>query len=513
MSIYISFGLDARSLDSPSVNEENVYQNLFKKCIRFLYSTKDFSMFFSFTANQLQFLKKKHPEFIDLCQELISRNQIEILGGGAYNPIFPLLFPVDRKGQIDELSTQIHKLFGKRPRGMSLYESCWDPSILPSIKSCGIDYLLLDSSLFSKKSLSYIPSGMTVLDKSLDILPLYEHCAPKTTIVPEVYLETLFQNVKNTSSEYHKYIQDRFIHINILQNEITSLLEANYFEKLISIAKETYNDEIQFVLPSLYRKKTQIRVPVHINHGIRKEIAEWITDVKEKKQSFTIYDFLQAHTQSRMLYNKMLYVASLVNQFHGDRARKNDAREKLWKAQSAKALLCNENGFFEDSYYRQYIYKSLAEAETIIRNTPQFTESISYFDYDGDGISDYIFRMTGYTAFVSCIGGSIRELSVSNGGSNYADNLGRRAQYDGYFDDYYRGLFVDHVFSPSLIKIYLKNKNVKSGIFPNLKYDEKSFSAKNKEVTLFARAVIPETNQILRIQKKYTDSMPCMQNT
>ncbi|MBQ9630766.1 MAG: hypothetical protein IJR49_04190, partial [Treponema sp.] len=158
MNLYISFGLDTRSLDSPFINQEGMYQNLYKKCARFLFANKDFPMFFSFTENQLQFFKKRHPEFIEVYQKLILRNQIEILGGGAHNPIFPLLFPLDRKGQIDELSTQIHQLFGKRPRGMSLYESCWDAALLPSIKSCGMDYLLLDSSLLQSKNISYIPN-------------------------------------------------------------------------------------------------------------------------------------------------------------------------------------------------------------------------------------------------------------------------------------------------------------------------------------------------------------------
>ncbi|MGL4986643.1 MAG: hypothetical protein ACRC5H_05825, partial [Treponemataceae bacterium] len=124
------------------------YKNIYKKLMPFLYENPHIECMFFFTGEQLQWFEKKHPEFLNLVEELVARKQIEILGGGFYNPLFPLLPPIDRVGQIELLTTQIRKLFGKRPRGIVLHESAWDSLLIPTLKTCGFDYVLLDSNLF-----------------------------------------------------------------------------------------------------------------------------------------------------------------------------------------------------------------------------------------------------------------------------------------------------------------------------------------------------------------------------
>jgi 4-alpha-glucanotransferase len=37
----------------------------------------------------LEWLQEEHPEFIDLLRVLVNRQQVEILGGGYYEPILP----------------------------------------------------------------------------------------------------------------------------------------------------------------------------------------------------------------------------------------------------------------------------------------------------------------------------------------------------------------------------------------------------------------------------------------
>ena len=62
----------------------------------------DFKIALSFNGVQLDFFQRKYPEFIDILRQLIAKKQLEILGGGYYDPVFPLLLPVDRAGQIEK---------------------------------------------------------------------------------------------------------------------------------------------------------------------------------------------------------------------------------------------------------------------------------------------------------------------------------------------------------------------------------------------------------------------------
>ena len=118
-SIYVSFNLKPFSSCSDSNDVfENNFQTVFKPLIQFLYSHPSFSFSFAFSGRQIQFFKKRKNEFIAILRELVERNQVEIFGGGYYEPLLPLLYPVDRNGQIDLLSAEIRQTFGKRPRGI-----------------------------------------------------------------------------------------------------------------------------------------------------------------------------------------------------------------------------------------------------------------------------------------------------------------------------------------------------------------------------------------------------------
>ncbi|HNR81663.1 MAG TPA: hypothetical protein PKK37_04460, partial [Candidatus Pacearchaeota archaeon] len=46
----------------------------------------------------LQWIEENHPEFILLLEEMSGRRQIELLGGGYYSPLFPILQLSDKVG-------------------------------------------------------------------------------------------------------------------------------------------------------------------------------------------------------------------------------------------------------------------------------------------------------------------------------------------------------------------------------------------------------------------------------
>ena len=140
---------------STSLTFEQQYQKIYKKLIAFLYQNPTAKFSFSFTGLQLEWFEKAHPEFLQILHELVARKQIEILGGGYYNPVFPLLSPVDRAGQIELLTVELRRITGKRPRGISVLSSVWDRSLIPCFQNCGMEWVQLDSSI--------IPENMIVV--------------------------------------------------------------------------------------------------------------------------------------------------------------------------------------------------------------------------------------------------------------------------------------------------------------------------------------------------------------
>ena len=99
LNVCLELSADISSGKDPVLLEEN-YQKVFKGTLTFLYSHPDCYLSIAFTGPQLDYYERKHPESIELLKDLLSRKQIEIIGGGYYAPIFPLIYPSDRAGQI-----------------------------------------------------------------------------------------------------------------------------------------------------------------------------------------------------------------------------------------------------------------------------------------------------------------------------------------------------------------------------------------------------------------------------
>ena len=509
-SVYFSFILNSSQLTSMQSDVfENDYQNVYKPLIKFLYKHSNVKMSFFFNGPQFQFFKRKHPEFIKILQELISTKQVEVLGGGFYDPVFPLLFPMDRTGQIDMLSSEIRSSTGKRPRGVTLSGSSWDLSLVTSFSTCGIEYVLLDESLFYKDKIVYIPFYMTDKGKGIDIIPVVNSCKPFSEVKPDDYLISTTNKINSMlkKSSLYKNLQEDVnpcVTLQFTHEEIKDLLDSKWLE---GFSEKCEDLNCVSITPYQYKKHCSERIPIFLSSGIDKNIAQWAIEPYSSVKSdlcriTTIYDFLQIYPQSRALYDRMLYVSLLVNQCHGDKIRKRAAREKLWEAQNCDGFICTSKGAFVNSSYRQRAYKYLIEAEKILRECCKFSESMTSFDYNGDGVKEYVCRMENYFAVVSPKGGTVKEFDVMKSSGNYADNLSRIQEFDGCDDGYERDLFVDHIFTPSEYENYLENKPCGNGIFSRVKYSELKISEQHREIQLFASALFNKKQKIY-LRKKY----------
>lgn len=508
--IYVCFSLKSFSTSLASVEEiENDYQNVYKPLAKFLYSHPEFSFTLSLSGTQLQYYKKKRNEIITILKQLIDRKQVELLGGGFYDPILPLLYPVDRNGQVDMLSAEIRQTLGKRPRGISLYADCWDSSLVNSLQTCGIEYILLDSSIINPDKRKYLQLIMSDLGKSIDILPYYDNLLPSPSESIKEFVQKLVKTVERTEKKdnYFQYKAARVVNLNISHELFLELLQNNWFENLSNYLMQN-DTRINLSTPIQYRKLDEIKLPVYVPAGINNSIAKWIgqafTEV-ERKQNYpvTVYDFMNTYPQSHDLYNRIMYVSMLVNQYKVDKMRKNAAREKLWQAQNGAGLLCTSKGTFSNSKYRQKSYKNLMEAEKILREGTGFKESVTCFDYDSDGFNEYVCRMQNYFSYITLYGGTIQELEILKNTGNYVDNLSRFIDYDGCTDDYKRGLFVDHVFTSDEFEKYKKGIPAGDGVFSKIRYSELKYIQNHHEVQLSANAIFTPTKQELYLRKKY----------
>lgn len=510
-SIYVSFNLKSvsTSMESNDVLDKN-YQAVYRPIIKFLYAHPDFPFSFSLSGNQIQFVKKRKNELITIFRELVDRKQVEVLGGGYFDPVLPLLYSVDRNGQIDMLSAEIRQTVGKRPRGISIFADCWDSSLVNNIHTCGIEYVLLNSSLVPENKRKYLPIIMSDLNKSVDIYPYYDAFIPSKDITPEEFVLGIEKTVERVEKKdpYFQLDVDRIININLNHESIIELTGSKWFDKLLTYLKANPDCRIKLTTPYEYSKLIKVKVPAYIPAGISSSVAKWIDtayteSTPKPKNQYTVYDFMDTYRSSHALYNRIMYISMLVNQYKSDKMRKKAAREKLWQAQNGTGLLCSDKGAFANSKYRQQCYKFLMEAEKILREDGKFKQSITCFDYDFDGINEYVCRMENYFAYISLISGAVQELEILKNTGNYADNLSRVLEYDGVTDDYERGIFIDHFFTEEQFNKYIQNQPAGDGVFSKIQYSELKYSQAHHEISLYAHALWKPTNQKVYLRKKY----------
>jgi 4-alpha-glucanotransferase len=101
-----------------------------------------------YTGPLLEWLRAERPDFIGQLRRLIARRQVEILGGGLYEPVLASLPERDRIGQLVRMADTVEATFGVRPAGAWLAERVWEPDLPTSLAATGYRWTILDDSHF-----------------------------------------------------------------------------------------------------------------------------------------------------------------------------------------------------------------------------------------------------------------------------------------------------------------------------------------------------------------------------
>jgi len=127
---------------------ERAYANSYRPFVELLRRHPSIRVGLHYSGPLLEWFAQNHPDFFDLVRELIRRNQVELVGGGFYEPILIAIPAEDRQEQILRMADFIEKHFGRRPRGAWLAERVWEPQLPSSLAQAGVAYTLVDDIHF-----------------------------------------------------------------------------------------------------------------------------------------------------------------------------------------------------------------------------------------------------------------------------------------------------------------------------------------------------------------------------
>lgn len=127
---------------------ERAYQQAYKPFVDVLSSHPRIRMSMHFSGILLDWLEANRPEYIKNLRAIVERGQLEMLGGGFYEPILPVISDADKIGQLKKLQDTVKRLFGVTPKGIWLAERVWEPTLVKPISEAGLEFVLLDGSHF-----------------------------------------------------------------------------------------------------------------------------------------------------------------------------------------------------------------------------------------------------------------------------------------------------------------------------------------------------------------------------
>lgn len=498
-------------LSSPAASREDDYQELLKPFFSFLYANPAVLFSFSLSSGLFSFLEKKHPESLEILREMYARRQLEFLGQAYHDPMLPLLFPIDRTSQIEKMNSFMRSLLGKRPRGMVLPGSVWDYSLVTSLNSCGMEYVVLDSTLVPSSSRFFYPLITGCMGKSLKVLCTHSNLVPDFD-GGEKPLEWL-SRIQKAASKSSSGSESPVVSVSLDLPSFRKFFTSPFFEFMagyfLNPADAPYQG-FRFTLPQLYLKSAKTFVPAYIPAGMDWNLARWSRkpfESCENKSRFplTVYDYLNCYKESGSLYDRMMYISMILAQGHGgDKIQKKLAKEKLWEAQCIENYAAFPSGLPASSERRQEAFRLLNEAELIIRQESPGRTSISSYDYNRDGLNEYVCSMKNLRLVITRRAAQIVELDNIVKGSNYASSLSRIRAFDGVEDGYTRGFFTDHFFSAEGIDGYSLSLDAGTDVFSKLLFDEKKLDSRRNEILLSSRVCLSGSRTPVELLKKYT---------
>lgn len=387
-----------------------------------------------FSGPLWEYMAAKERRSWDLVKEMTGRGQLELLGGGFYEPVLSIIPEEDRIGQLRLMSDFLAENFGQRPRGAWLTERVWEPQLPKTLAGAGIQYTLLDEEHFHYAGVgdierSYIteeegrPLILFPVSKKLryfipfraidDIIGLFGEIADRGGIAILGDDGEKFGLWPGT----HKWVYEEgwLSHfLAFLESErVPTMTYSEYLDSRPSL-------ELVYLPPASYEEMMEWVLDPDGYNALRALKQEIPPESRRFLRGGFFREFFLKYPECNHLHKRMLLVSRKV--------RENSSPEaalELYKAQ------CNDpywHGIFGGLYLphlRESAYQHLIEAEKRLPLNPGWET----FDYDLDGREELFFRHSRFNLLLKpSFGGSLVEFDDCLLARNLSDVLARRPE-------------------------------------------------------------------------------------
>ena len=504
---------------------EEAYQKAYLPLIQTITKYPNIKSNIHFSGPLLIWLQENHPEYLEQINILLRRQQIEIIGGGFFEPVLAVIPDRDKEKQIQLMIDWWRENFKIIPTGIWLAERVWIPSLPPILKKMGINYTFIDDYLFRivgfTEDHTYYSYMTENQGKSLIIFPINEkirYLIPWKN--PEETIQYLMKGRDKKNEKIIVMISDmekmgvwpagdlttydicygdgyngipwmkRFFDAISSNSWIKPILISKYLKKhhprgLIYLPTSSYDKMAIWSLPTPLRKRLE-NLYLKINqNGIESDLT---VDIKAFTQGSIWQNFMIKYSQANIMHKRMLICRDKIETTekelpHLSQDHFSNIWEKVLASQSNDAYWHGLFGGVYHRFLRHTTHKHIILAEHLLdklrtkEGLKEFTGKIQ--DVLLDGQPDGILENNNVSCYISSLnGGSIFSLNLKECGYNFLNVLTR--QKEAYHtsempfvqDRFEKWAFQDHFLLPQVSPDTLQKDTYRDlGDFANNLYE------------------------------------------
>ncbi len=440
---------------------ERAYKDSYLPFVEVLARHPSIRMGLHYSGPLLEWIERAHPEYFDRLRALVSSGQVEIVGGGFYEPILLTIPPDDRLEQIARLASYVDRHFRVRPRGAWLAERVWEPQAPSSLAPAGVEYTLVDDNHFlgAGFQLEDLLGYYTCEDlgHTVKVLPGLKSLR---YLIPFRDVGETTEFLRDAASRHpggFAAMGDDLEKFGVWPGTNQHCYRDGWLDRFFS-ALEKSGDWLATSTPSDAVASHPPLGRADLPAASYTEMMEWSLPTPARERYHSLLDqfsaradvmpflrggiwrsFFTKYSEANLLHKKMLHVSHKVRRLA--RSRRFDRAFRKARQEATTLLLrgqCNDSywhGVFGGLYsphLRTAVWRSLAQAETIADGLAHHKRSFAHaatLDFNADGRDEIYLTSDRYAALiVPDDGGTIAALDFRPSNVTLINSLQRRPE-------------------------------------------------------------------------------------
>jgi hypothetical protein len=407
----------------------------------------------------LTWIEEHRPEYFVRLKKLVQTGQVELVGGGFYEPILISIPPEDQREQITRLASYIEKHFGRLPSGAWLAERVWEPQLPTALAAAHVAYTLVDDMHFI--AAGFEPEelfGPYIAEDRGQTVWLYPGQKALRYLVPFGKVEDVIAYLRDAASKHPGGVAamgDDMEKFGVWPGTHEHCYTDGWLSEFFT-ALEKNSDWLQMSTPGEYLATHSTLGRADLPTASYTEMLEWALPTRVRQRYHEVLKefgarpevlsflrggswrgFFRKYPESNLLHKKMLRVSARI----AAAPVRHDGSKSVGELLQARDLLlraqCNDaywHGIFGGIYaphLRTELWRNLIRAEAIAdRQTPgALTPRVELMDYDADGATELLFTSPESQVLLKpSDGGTIAALDFRPAAATLVNSILRRPE-------------------------------------------------------------------------------------